>query len=162
MTMNKSATTENVAAANGAGSDERVLQIAMAMGKVFNDGDDDVARELVAPDFIDHEAPPGTPRGPEGYASTARWMRSVWTDAKWDIVDGFAKGDRAALRVIFSGRHDAEFMGVPATGREVRIQHIHIYRISDGQIVEHWGVRSELELARQLGVWDKPMPGGQR
>lgn len=142
--------------------DERVLEIALAMGKVFNDGDDDVARELVAPDFVDHEAPPGTPGGPEGYAGTARWMRSVWTNATWEIVDAFAKGDRACLRVIFSGRHDAEFMGVPPTGKEVKVQHIHIYRITDGQVHEHWAVRDEANLARQLGVWDFPQPGGQR
>lgn len=142
--------------------DSESLRIALAMGKIFNDGDDAVAQELVAPDFVDHEAPPGTPGGPDGYASTARWMRSVWTNAKWDIVDGFASGDRAALRVIFSGRHDQDFMGVPATGKEVEVQHIHIYRISDGQVVEHWAVRDEMELARQLGAWTKPRPGGQR
>ena len=143
-------------------NDEEVLEIAMAMGKVFNDGDDEVAEKLVAPDFVDHEAPPGTPGGPEGYAGTARWMRSVWTNAKWDIVDGFAKGDRACLRVVFSGRHDRDFMGVPATGKDVEVQHIHIYRISDGQVREHWAVRDEMELARQLGAWTKPRPGGQR
>jgi steroid delta-isomerase-like uncharacterized protein len=142
--------------------DNESLRIALAMGKIFNDGDDAVARELVAPDFVDHEAPPGTPGGPDGYASTARWMRSVWTNAKWDIVDGFASGDRAALRVIFTGRHDHDFMGVPATGKEVEVQHIHIYRIADGQVVEHWAVRDEMELARQLGAWTKPRPGGQR
>lgn len=143
-------------------NDDEVLEIAMAMGKVFNDGDDDVARRLVAPDFVDHEAPPGTPGGPDGYAGTARWMRGVWTNAKWDIVDAFATGDRACLRVIFSGRHDHDFMGVPATGRDVEVQHIHIYRIDDGQVREHWAVRDEMELARQLGAWTKPRPGGQR
>lgn len=142
--------------------DEETLRIAIEMGKIFNDGDDEVARRLVAPDFIDYEAPEGTPGGPEGYAATARYMRGVWTNARWDIVDAFAKGDKATLRVIFSGRHDSDFMGVKATGNEVRVQHIHIYRVSEGQVVEHWAVRDDLEVARQLGAWTKPRAGGQR
>jgi predicted ester cyclase len=142
--------------------DDEVLRIAVEMGKVFNDGDDEVARRLVASDFVDHEAPEGTPGGPDGYAATARWMRGVWTDARWDIVDGFAKGDKATLRVIFSGKHDSEFMGVQPTGNKVEVQHIHIYRVADGQVVEHWAVRDDLEVARQIGAWTKPRAGGQR
>ena len=142
-------------------TDEQVLEIVLDMGKVFNDGDDEVARLRVAPNFVDHEAPPGTPGGPEGYAATARWMRSVWTDAKWEVVDSFAKGDKATLRVIFTGRHDAKFMGIPPTGKRVKVQHIHLYRVENGKIVEHWAVRDDLELVRQLGLWEKPQAGGQ-
>lgn len=132
------------------------VDIAIAMGRIFNDGDDDVARELVSLDFIDHEAPSGTPGGPEGYAATARWMRGVWTDAKWDIVDSFGEGDKATLRVVFSGKHTAEFLGIPATGRTVTVNHIHIYRVANGQVVEHWAVREDLGLLRQLGAWQGP------
>jgi predicted ester cyclase len=143
-------------------TDEEVLQAALDVGKIFNDGDDEVARQRIAPDFVDHEAPPGTPGGPEGYAATARWMRGVWTDAHWEIVDSFAKGDKACLRVIFTGKHDEEFMGVPPTGKRVEVQHIHMYRVENDKIVEHWAVRDDLELTRQLGLWDKPRAGGQR
>ncbi|MFJ8310489.1 MULTISPECIES: ester cyclase [unclassified Streptomyces] len=143
-------------------TDEEVLQIAVDMGKIFNDGDDEVARRLVAEDFIDHEAPEGSPRGPEAYANTARWMRSVWEDARWEIVDSFAKGDRALLRLVFTGRHVTDFMGVPATGKSVRVQHLHVYRIADGQVAEHWAVRDDLELFRQIGAWDKPLKGAPK
>ncbi|NYI04064.1 ester cyclase [Allostreptomyces psammosilenae] len=143
-------------------TDEEVRQIAVDMGKIFNDGDDEVAKRLVHPDFIDYEAPEGSPRGPEAYANTARWMRSVWEGARWEIVDSFAKGDKATLRVIFTGRQVTDFMGVPATGKSVRVQHIHIYRVTDGQVHEHWAVRDDLELFRQLGAWDKPLMGAPK
>lgn len=143
-------------------TDEEVRQIALDMGKIFNDGDAETATRLVAPDFIDYEAPEGSPRGPEAYANTARWMRGVWENARWEIVDSFAKGDKATLRVIFTGRHVQDFMGVPATGKEVRVQHIHVYRVEDGKVVEHWAVRDDLELFRQLGAWDKPLMGAPK
>ncbi|GAA2777135.1 ester cyclase [Saccharopolyspora taberi] len=134
-------------------TDDEVLDIAIQMGRIFNDGDEEVARRLVAPDFVDHEASPDHPGGPEGYAATARWMRGVWEDATWSIVDSFAKGDKAMLRVIFTGRQVQDFMGVPATGKRVEVQHLHLYRVADGQVAEHWAVRDDLGLMRQLGAW---------
>ncbi|MBT2393150.1 ester cyclase [Streptomyces sp. ISL-1] len=143
-------------------TDEEVRRIAVDMGLIFNDGDDEASQRLVAPEFIDYEAPEGSPRGPEAYANTARWMRGIWENARWEIVDSFAKGDKATLRVIFTGRQVQDFMGVPVTGKEVRVQHIHIYRVAEGKVVEHWAVRDDLELFRQLGAWDKPLMGAPK
>ncbi|MFF4156678.1 ester cyclase [Streptomyces sp. NPDC001678] len=143
-------------------TDEEVLAIALEMGKVFNDGDEEVAHRLVAEDFVDYEAPEGSPRGPQAYVNTARWMRTVWEDARWEPVDAFAKGDKACIRLIFTGRQVTDFMGVPASGKEVRVQHLHVYRIADGKVVEHWAVRDDLELFRQLGAWDKPLQGAPK
>ncbi|MQS35753.1 ester cyclase, partial [Streptomyces katsurahamanus] len=127
-----------------------------------NDGDEQAAYELIADDFIDYEAPEGAPRGPEAYAATARWMRTVWENANWEVVDAFAKGDKAVLRLIFTGRQVADFMGVPATGIEVRVQHLHVFRVVDGKVSEHWAVRDDLELFRQLGAWTKPLQGAPK
>lgn len=143
-------------------TDEEVRRIAVDMGLIFNDGDDEASQRLVAPEFIDYEAPEGSPRGPEAYANTARWMRGIWENARWEIVDSFAKEDKATLRVIFTGRQVQDFMGVPVTGKEVRVQHIHIYRVAEGKVVEHWAVRDDLELFRQLGAWDKPLMGAPK
>lgn len=45
-------------------SNATVLEIAQQMGRIFNDLDEKVAHELVAPGFVDYEAPPGTPAAP--------------------------------------------------------------------------------------------------
>ncbi|MFH8293619.1 ester cyclase [Streptomyces sp. NPDC018059] len=140
-------------------TNEEVLEIAVAMGEIFNDGNEGTAQRLVAEGFVDYEAPEGAPTGPDAYANTARWMRGVWKDARWEIVDAFASGDKATLRVVFSGTHVGEFMGIAPTNKRVEVQHIHIYRIADGKVHEHWAVRDDIELARQLGVWDRPKVG---
>lgn len=126
--------------------------IALGMSMVFNGGDPAAAREYVADEFVDHEAPPGSPGGPEGYAATAAYMRSVFSAAKWEAHDFFAAGDRFAVRLTFSGRHTGEFLGIPATGKTISVQHLHIYRIANGKAVEHWGGRDDLSLLIQLGV----------
>jgi predicted SnoaL-like aldol condensation-catalyzing enzyme len=50
-----------------------------------------------------------------------------------------AEGDLVVHHRRHRIRHVGEALGVPATGREVEIDHIEMWRVRDGKIVEHWG-----------------------
>jgi predicted ester cyclase len=132
---------------------DEILYVAIGVARVFGELDEEAARTYIAPDFIDHEASPGVAGGPEGYLSTARYMRSAFSEARWQVDDFISQGDKFACRVTFSGKHTGNFMGIEPTGREVSVQHLHFYRVADGQAKEHWGARDELTLLRQLGVF---------
>jgi predicted ester cyclase len=43
-------------------------------------------------------------------------------------------------------------MGIPPTNREIAMDYVHILRFRDGKAVEHWGVRDDMALMRQLGA----------
>ena len=43
-------------------------------------------------------------------------------------------------------------MGHAATGKEVSIDVMHIARINNGQIIEHWGIPDRFSLLVQLGL----------
>lgn len=131
---------------------ETTLDIAHKMGDIFNDLNAEIAHEFVAPEFVDHEAPPGTPGGPDGYLGTAKWMNHIFADAKWDRIDSFADGDRAVIHLRFTGRHVNDFLGIKATGNDVAFEHMHIYRVQDGKVVEHWGCRQDLFLMLQINA----------
>jgi predicted SnoaL-like aldol condensation-catalyzing enzyme len=47
----------------------RVLQ------ELFEEGNLAAAEELIRPDFVDHEAPPDNPQGPEGLKEVISWLR---------------------------------------------------------------------------------------
>lgn len=132
---------------------DAILHVAIGVARVFGELDEEAARTFIASDFIDHEASPGVAGGPEGYLSTARYMRRAFSEARWQVDDFISEGDKFACRVTFSGKHAGEFMGIQPTGREVTVQHLHFYRVADGQAKEHWGARDELTLLRQLGVF---------
>ena len=69
-----------------------------------------------------------------------------------DVVDG---GDKVVARVRFTGTHQGELMGMPATGRTVNVAVIDIMRFGDdGLVHEHWGVFDALGMMRQLGAVD--------
>lgn len=51
-------------------------------------------------------------------------------------------------------------MGIPATGNRVTMEAIHIYRLSEGRLAEHWVARDDLGMMRQLGVLSSPGRAG--
>jgi predicted ester cyclase len=120
--------------------------------ELLNGGELSVADELVAPDFVNHEAPPGMDRGPESMRGLATMLRTAFPDLRFTIEDLVAEGDTVAGRLTMSGTHEGPLIGMPPTGRSVRQDHIHIVRFWDGKAIEHWGVRDELGMMQQLGV----------
>jgi predicted ester cyclase len=54
--------------------------------------------------------------------------------------------------------HDGEFVGLQPTGRSWKYQHVHIFRIEDGLIAEHWAVREDLKALLQINVIARPGP----
>lgn len=108
--------------------------------------------EFFAPDFFDHTNPPGMQHGIDGHDALVRLLRSAFPDAKWTIEDVFAEEDRVCIRVVMTGTHKGDFFGIPPTGKAVTQPGIHILRIANGKIAEHWGRNDDMGLMRQLGV----------
>jgi steroid delta-isomerase-like uncharacterized protein len=131
--------------------DETGKQVCLRVNQeVFGQGRVDLADELLTPDFIEHEGPPGTPRGPEAVKRTVQWLRSGLDDIAYDVEDVFGEGDRVALRVTMHATHAREFMGRPATGKRFSAKQIHIFRMAGGRIAEHWAARDDLGMMRQI------------
>src|SRR5215208_1864817 len=74
--------------------------------ELLNRGNLDVADELVAPMFINHEAPPGRDRGPESMRGLATMLRTAFPDLHFEIEDMVAEGDMVAGRLTMSGTHE--------------------------------------------------------
>jgi predicted ester cyclase len=104
------------------------------------------------PEFLDREAHPGENRGPESLRQLITMLRTAFPDLHFEIEDLIAEGDSVAGRLIMNGTHEGPLMGMPPTGRVVRQAHMHFVRFRDGKAVEHWGVRDDVSMMRQLGA----------
>lgn len=120
----------------------------------YGQGRYDLAEEVVTADYIDHEAPPGTPAGPQGANAVLRWLRGAFNDLAYEVKDAFGDGDRVAIRLVTRGTHTGEFMGKPPTGRPFEMEAIHLYRIENGRVAEHWAKRDDVALAHQIGLFE--------
>ena len=78
------------------------------------------------------------------------------SDARFDIQDIVAEGDRVAVRLTSTATQTGDFMGMPPTGAGYTIEEIHLFRISDGRIAEHWHQGDMLGMMRQLGLMPEP------
>jgi predicted ester cyclase len=101
---------------------------------------------------VAHGARPGEPAGLEGVTRTMLWLGRVFSDQRWEIHQLIREGDVVVAQATHHGRHTGDLMGIAPTGREVAYDYIHILRFRDGKAIEHWGMRDDMSLMRQLGV----------
>jgi steroid delta-isomerase-like uncharacterized protein len=120
--------------------------------EAYNTGNIGLLEQLLAPTYVDHKAPPGTPSGPEGIAHVITMFRQAFPDLRFTIEDQVAEGDKVATRYTFRGTQQGELMGIPPTGKQVSIGGISIYRITDGKMQQAWIEYDMLGLLQQLGV----------
>jgi predicted ester cyclase len=120
--------------------------------ELFEAGNLDAVEELIHPEFENHEAPPDNLQGPEGLKETVTWLRDLWGPMRSEIEDEICEGDKVVARVTMHGRHVGEFLGREPTGKPFATKQIHIWRIADGKVIEHWSVRDDLGQALQLGL----------
>ncbi len=107
--------------------------------------------ELVAPDVDEHNPLPGQGPGLEGFKQTVEMALSAFPDVQITLEDLIAEGDKVVARWTGRGTHRGEFMGTPATNKQVTLAGIDIYRYAGGKRVETWRQLDYLGLMQQLG-----------
>jgi predicted ester cyclase len=125
--------------------------------EVFNQGNFGLIDELIAPEFVEHYAQPGVPPTRDGFMQTAIAMRSAFPDLHYTVEDEIEAGDQIVHRLAASGTMKGDFLGIPATSTRATWTEIHIGRVANGRLVEHWGLVDQLSMMVQLGI--VPAPG---
>ncbi len=137
-------------------SDANKAVMKRFVDELFVKGNVAIVDELVADDYVDHAPPPGLPPGKAGLKQLGTMFRGAFPDLAIRDEDVIAEGDKVVMRQVTSGTHQGEFMGIAATGRTISVNEIHIVRISDGKIAEHWGVEDTFGMMQQLGLVEGP------
>ena len=119
--------------------------------KVLATGDLDRADELVSPEVVVHvPVRPEPLRGLEALKRYIAGFRAALPDVGFTVEDEIVQDDRVVLRVTVHGTHRGELLGVPPTGRYVRVPEVLILRFAEGRIVEDWVSVDLLGLLAQL------------
>jgi steroid delta-isomerase-like uncharacterized protein len=121
--------------------------------RVWNQGQLDAVDELVAPDYVAHDANDAVPvRGRDGLKAAITSYRSAFPDLVNTIEEQIAEGDLVATRWSSTGTHQGDSFGLEATGRRRDVTGVTIIRLADALVAEEWHSWDALGLLRQLGA----------
>jgi predicted ester cyclase len=148
------------------------ISVAVNSIHAMAEGDRADFEALYTADAVDREnkvqPPSSRVPGPDGFYSTALWLRAAFAGLRYDIHHAIVNGNLVAVNSTMNGRHvtpwivytdDADVDTVfPPTHKTFAMTQSHWFRIDNGRISEHWANRDDIGTAKQLG-WIPPTPG---
>ena len=120
--------------------------------EVWDSHNPDALAKYVASEARVHSMTPGNVAGTGlDYLKTrAASLLKAFPDVKFVIEDFVQQGDRLAARVTLEGTHRADFAGMPATGKRMKVYDFAMYRIADGKITDIWSLIDMQAMRDQL------------
>lgn len=131
---------------------ERNKAIVLKFYEAFDQKDVERGRELMSADIIGRGMGTDALNGYDAFMQYGMMMFSAFPDGCHLLEEVIAEDDKVVTRGIFTGTHQGELMGIQPTGKQVKFSVVHIDRVVDGKIVEHWGQGDTFAMMQQLGV----------
>lgn len=122
--------------------------------EVWNQGRAETIDALLAADGIAHglgEAGAEI-RGPAAFRQFWEMFRGAFPDIHVAVEEVVSEGDTAAVRFVVTMTHMGDHLGIPATGKRVRVTGMTFARLRNGQIVEGWNNLDMQGLMQQIGA----------
>ena len=124
--------------------------------EVLNNNKFELIDEIYSPNYVEHTPQPGVAPTREGFKQTAIALKKAFPDLRYTIEDTIEGGDKIVHRLTATGTMKADFAGMPATGKQATWTEMHVGRVVNGRLTEHWGVIDQLSMLVQLGVIQSP------
>ena len=137
--------------------EERNKEVVREFTRIFkNEHNVDGINHLFDNNFTHHFRAP-LPPGLEGFKQVGRMMNGAFPDVVVTEEDLIAGGDNVVERSSAVATHKGSLTGEAPTNQGVHWTEIHIYRVQDGKIREHWVEMAMMELLQQIGALPQPV-----
>ena len=127
---------------------------------VFNGRRLELLEDVLYPEFRGRGISAFPPDGPEVGPGARRKLYEMFyqaiPDARAEVLEVVAEGDKVVILDRFGGTHRGEFFGRPGTGKRIEWMALHIYTIRDGKVLEDATMTDALAIMQQLGLVQKP------
>lgn len=124
-----------------------------------NHGSTRAADEVIATNLVLRH-PHVTVTGLEPYKQSMASFHSAFPDLHFTTEDQIAQGERVLVRWTMSGTQRGEFHGHAASGKQIKVTGMSLFRIKRGMIEEIWVNMDRLGFQEQLGWWPNPAGPG--
>ena len=109
----------------------------------------DVINEQVASGCVVHGLPMGI-NNQEEFKTGIEVFRSAFPDLHMLIEQQIAEYDRVCDQGYITGTQRGEFLGVPASGNQIKVNLNAIWHMNDGLLIESWVQLDMVGLMRQI------------
>jgi steroid delta-isomerase-like uncharacterized protein len=124
---------------------------------VWNQGQIDRLGEFYTETVVRHVPERPAPIvGLEANQAYIRDLRTAFPDTRVEIVRMVGEGDWLAVHWVWTGTQTGDLPGLPATGKQVRLEGVSLVRAERGRAAEIWDLDDQLSMLRQLGVIPPP------
>jgi predicted ester cyclase len=97
----------------------------------------------------------GTLHGVDGFRQLLGLFDAAFPHHRVEVHQILGEGDYVSVLHTHLARHGGEFMGLPVTGKEVRVPGVEIFRMQNGKVAEFWR-HDDAGLLMQLGIVSAP------
>ena len=136
--------------------------VARDYATFWNTGNETLARDALAANFVDKTPPEGRKQGPEGAILASRAFRTAVPDLRCDVEQMIISGDRVVSHLHFYGTFTGTFGRLKGKGQKIDFIATDIYEIRDGKIAANWHIEDNLTLMKQLGALQSHHSGAAR
>lgn len=124
--------------------------------EVLNKGKIESTGDYFWEDMVEQAPFPGQGPALRGLKEVLSSMRAAFPDIHWTIQEQMVDGDRVLTRFEWTGTHQGEILGIPPTGRQVKVWGMVIDRFVNDKIKETRLIFDSLGMLDQLGVVPHP------
>lgn len=133
-------------------------EIVLQFYRAFDDRNIALAFSLLADNFIAHMAGITEPLDKKGFKQFGGEFYRAFVDGKHTFDEIIVEDNRIVTCGKFTATHLGTFQRLPPTNKQIEISVMHIDKVENNKIIEHWGQGDARGLMKQLGIMFLPSP----
>lgn len=129
--------------------------IAVKWYEAFDKNRPDILETILSDDWQELPNARETARGPQTAKGGLKMLHTTFPDFRIAIDDIVSEGNKIVVRSTITGTQMQPFVGLPASGKKIRMQAIDIHLVEGGRISKTWHSEDWMTGLRQLGAFDR-------
>ncbi len=125
---------------------ENLESVRAFFERVLNGGDFAGLEGLFHHDVLVPQSAPGI----ESLRRLLSETRSTFAGPEYKVMDTICEGEKVVVRFSAKATHVGRYMGLPSSGRSLRLWGVMIFRFEAGAIAEFWSLFDSQAILRQL------------
>jgi predicted ester cyclase len=137
-------------------SEQNKTTVRRMYDEILNQENKAVIDQILDADVTIYDPFTGVTKGPDSFRQLLSIFDTAFPGHRVTVEQIVAEGEYVCVLHTHIATHTGPFMGLPGTGKQVRVEGLELYRLRNGRIVEFWRKDDDVSLLIQLGMMPAP------